>query len=221
MPRKWVKEELRKDRLAGWVERSVKWVNENRENAIIGGIVILAVAVFIPFTFSYRARMNEQASSLFAMGQQEYFNQRLEKAVSFYDQAMQNSGSRMIPLVLLYKGNALYEMGKYSEAVAVYKIYLDKYESRKLTPEVLLALANSLEQEGKFGEAKDVYQKFLDKFSQHYLLPTIYQGLARCYEKLGQREEALKVYQQISSFYSGQVWQDMAEAKIKALSPTQ
>jgi hypothetical protein len=46
-------------------------------------------------------------------------------------------------------------------------------------------------------------------------------GLGRCYEKLGQKDEAIKIYQQMSHFYSGQLWKDMAEARIKALSPTQ
>jgi len=218
MPRKWVKEELRKDRLASWVERSVTWVNENKENAIIGGIVILAVVIFIPFSLSRRARMNEQAFSLLARGQQEYFINRPDKAISFYDQALKHSGSKATPLVFLYKGNTLYEMGKYSEATSVYRRYLDKYETRKFTPEVLISLGNSLEQEGKFDEAKEIYQKFLDRFPQHYLLPGIYQGLGRCYEKLGQKDEAIKIYQQISHFYSDTTWQDMAEAKIKTLS---
>jgi len=220
MPRKWVKEELKKDRLASWVERSVTWVNENKENAIIGGIVILAVAIFIPFSLSRRAKMNEQAFSLLARGQQEYFINQPDKAISFYDQALKQSGSKATPLVFLYKGNALYEMEKYSEATSAYRRYLDKYETRKFTPEVLMSLGNSLEQEGKFNEAKEIYEKFLDRFPQHYLLPGIYQGLGRCYEKLEQKDEAIKIYQQMSHFYSGQIWQDMAEAKIKALSPT-
>lgn len=220
MPRKWVKEELKKDRLVSWVERSVTWVNENKENAIIGGIVILAVAIFIPFTLSRRAKMNEQAFSLLARGQQEYFMNQPDKAISFYDQALRHSGSKATPLVFLYKGNTLYEMEKYSEATSIYKRYLDKYETRKFTPEVLLSLGNSLEQEEKFDEAKETYQKLLDRFPQHYLLPGVYQGLGRCYEKLGQKDEAIKIYQQMSRFYSGRIWQDMAEAKIKALSPT-
>jgi len=219
MPRKWVKEELKKDRLTTWVERSVAWVNENKENAIIGGIVILAIAIFIPFSLSRRAKMNEQASILLARGQQELFNNQLDNAISFYDQALRHSGSKATPLVLLYKGNTLYEMAKYSEATSIYMSYLNKYETRKFTPEVLISLGNSLEQEGKFDEAKGIYQKFLDKFPQHYLLPGIYQGLGRCYEKLGQRDAAIKIYQQISQFYSGSIWQTMAEAKIKALSP--
>jgi len=220
MPRKWVKEELRKDRLTNWVEKSVTWVNQNRENAIIGVIVILAVAVFIPFSLSHYARRNEEGFSLLARGQQEYFDNRLDKAIFFYDQALQRSGSKVIPFILFYKGNSLYEMGKYSEAISVYRGYLDKYESRKFTPEVLISLGNSLEQEGKFNEAKEIYQKFLDRFPQHYLLPGVYQGLGRCYEKLGQKDEAIKIYQQMSYFYSGQLWQNMAEARIKALSPT-
>jgi TolA-binding protein len=219
MPRKWVKEELKKDRLASWMERSVTWVNQNRKNALIGGIVILAVAIFIPFLLSHRAKMNEQAFTLLATGQQEYFENRLDKAISFYDQVLQHYGSKPIPFALFYKGNALYEMGKYSEAASVYRSYLEKYETRKFTPEVLISLGNSLEQEGKFNEAKEIYQKFLHKFSQHYLLPGVYQGLGRCYEKLGQKDEAIKIYQQISHFYTGGVWKDMAEAKIKALSP--
>ena len=220
MPRKWVKEELRKDRLASWVEKSVTWVNQNKENAVIGGIVLLAVAIFIPFSLSRRAKMNEQAFTLLAMGQQEYFENRLDKAVSFYNQALRISGAKATPFVLFHKGNALYEMEKYSEAASVYRRYLDKYERRNFTPEILISLGNSLEQEGKFDEAKEVYQKFLDKFPQHYLLPGVYQGLGRCYEKLGQKEEAIKIYQQMSHFYSGQVWKDMAEAKIEALSST-
>jgi tetratricopeptide (TPR) repeat protein len=220
MPRKWVKEELKKDRLASWVERSVTWVNQNRENAIISGIVIFAVAMFIPFSLSHRSKINEQAFSLLARGQQEYFGNRLDKAISFYNQALGYSGSKANPFVLFYKANALYEMGKYSEAASVYRSYLDKYETRKLTPEVLISLGNSLEQEGKFDEAKGIYQKFLDRFPEHYLLPGVYQGLGRCYEKLGQKDEAIKIYQQMSHFYSGQIWKDMAEARIKALSPT-
>jgi len=221
MPRRWVKEELKRDRLAGWVEKSVTWVSQNRENAIIGGIVILAVAIFIPFSLSRRAKMNEQAFSLFARAEQERFDNQLDKAISFYDQALRISGSKVVPFALLHKGNVLYELGKYSQAVSVYRTYLDKYESRKFTPEVLLGLAKSLEQEGKFDEAKGIYQNFLDKFPEHYLLADIYQGLGRCYEKMGQKEEAVKTYQQMSHFYEGRIWQDMAEAKIKALSPEQ
>jgi len=220
MPRKWVKEEIRKDRLASWVERSVTWVNNNKENAIIGGIVILAIVIFVPFSLSRRARMNEQAFSLLARGQQELFNNQLDKAISFYDQALRHSSSKATPLVLLYKGNTLYEMEKYSEATSIYKIYLNRYETRNFTPEVLISLGNSLEQEGNFEEAKEIYQKFLDRFPEHYLLPGIYQGLGRCYEKLGQKDEAIKIYQQISHLYSGTIWQGMAEAKIKALLPT-
>ena len=220
MPRRWVKEELKKDRLASWVEKSVTWVSRNKENAIIGGIIVLAVSIFIPFSLSRRTKMNEQAFTLLARGQQEHFDNRLDKAISFYDQALATSGSKVIPIGLLYKGNVLYEMGKYSEAASVYRSYLAKYEKRKLTPEILIGLGRSLEQEGKFDEAKGIYQNFLDKFPQYYLLPDVYQGLGRCYEKLGQKEEAVKIYQQMSHFYSGLVWQDMAEAKIKILSPT-
>jgi len=219
MPRKWVKEELKKDRLANWVEKSATWVSQNKENTIIAGIVILAVAIFIPYSLSHRAQTNEQAFSLLARGQQEYFSNHQDKAISFYDQALQGSGTKATPFILFYKGNTLYEMGKYSEAASIYRTYLDKYETRKFTPQVLVLLGSSLEQQGKFAEAKEVYQKFLNRFPDSYLLPGVYQGLGRCYEKLGNKEEAIKVYQQMSSLYSGQIWQDMAEGKIKVLSP--
>ncbi len=220
MPRRWVKEELKKDHLASWVEKSVTWLNQNKENAIIGGIIVLAVAILIPFSLSHRAKMNDRAFSLLARGDQEYFDNQPDKAISFYDQALAMSGSKAIPLLLLYKGNALYEMGKYGEAASVYRSYLDKYERRNFTPEILIGLGKSLEQEGKFNEAKEIYQNFLDRFPEDYLLPDVYQGLGRCYEKLGDKQEAIKTYQQMSRFYSGRIWQDMAEAKIKALSPT-
>jgi len=216
--RQWVKKELNKDGLASTLSRTIQWAMANRENVMIGGVVILAALIFIPFLISHQMKMDTECMDMVSQGEILSLQNQPDRAISNLDAALAKGRKKAEPFALLYKGNTLYSMGRYRDAIDSYKKYMEKYEKKPLTPEVLMGLACSYEQEGDYNMALSTFRNFINKYPDNPLLGEVYNGTGRCYELSGQKDMAIETYQKISTMYEGKLWGSIAKARIEALT---
>lgn len=217
MPKKWVKESLHHDFLTNLFVKSVTWIKNNRENAIIGGFITLVAIVFIPFIISHQASMDIEVMTLVSQGELLSAQGQHEQALSFLNQALQKNRRKTNMLAYYYKGNTLFITGRYQEAIETYNKYLENFKNKKLTPEIMIGLTKAYEQINDFNNSINICNEFINKYPGHPFLPDVFQTLGFCYEASGRKEEAIEIYRKISTIYPGELWQETATARLEAL----
>lgn len=70
--------------------------------------------------------------------------------------AARYSFTRTKPLAMTAGARELFNQGKYTEAISVYKEFIKQYPSHRLVPSVLIALAYCYEETGDYKEAETV-----------------------------------------------------------------
>ena len=153
MPKKWVKESLHHDFLTNLFVKSVTWIKNNRENAIIGGFITLVAICFIPFIISHQANMDTEVMTLVSQGELLSAQGQYEQALSFLNQALQKNRKKTNMLAYYYKGNTLFITGRYQEAIETYNKYLENFKNKKLTPEIMIGLIKAYEQINDFNNS--------------------------------------------------------------------
>ena len=217
MARKWVKETLHKDILQALVNKCSTWIMNNKENALIGGIILLAIILFIPFIISHQAKMDTEIMTLVSQGELLGAQQQFDQALSYLDQAIGKNRKKTNMLAYYLKGNTLYQMGRYQEAADAYSQFLGQYKNEKLAPEVILGLSKAYEQTAQYDKAISNYNEFINKYPDNAFIPDVFQSLGICYELSGQRDAAIQAYQRIATLYRGSALADMAGSRLAAL----
>ena len=217
MARQWVKEALHKDFLSQVAAKTTVWVKDNKENALIGSILFVAIIVFIPFIISHQNKLDNEVMILVSQGEMLSAQGQYNQAISFLDNALSKNRNKTNPLAYYYKANTLYNIGRYQEAIDTYNLFLSKYEKNILTPEIKIGLAKAYEQIGDYNKSINIYNEFIKNYSEHPFMPDVFQSLGRCYELAGFRDEAIRVYQQVSALYLQTLWKEMADDRLKDL----
>lgn len=217
MARKWVKETLHKDILRTLVNKCSTWIMHNKENALIGGIILLAIILFIPFIISHQSKMDTEIMTLVSQGELLSAQQQYDQALSYLDQALGKNRKKTNMLAYYLKGNTLYQIGRYQEASDAYNQFLAQYKNEKLAPEVMLGLSKAYEQTAQYDKAISNYNEFINKYPDNSFIPDVFQSLGICYELAGQRDAAVQTYQRITTLYQGSALADMASYRLAAL----
>ncbi len=219
MPRKWVKEELRKDKFSSLVARFLEWGLNNKENLLFIGIAVIGAIVFIPLIVNRYKSINETAYMQLAQAEAAYFKGDKHKALDFIATAKKDNRTKAYPFALFLEADISLQSKNFKKAINIYKNMLVKYKKKKFTPQILINLAMSYEENKEYENAQKIYQQFIDKFPFHFLLSEAYLGLARVYESRGEVSKAKEVYNRIKQFaYLPSSVRDKVEKKLTFMS---
>jgi TolA-binding protein len=98
---------------------------------------------------------------------------------------------------LLLLADAQRKEGKFDDANATLKRFIDKHPKHSLLPGAYLALGANLEAQGKNDDALTNYKKVATTYPNSYAAPSAYLGQGRALEAQGKTDEARHVYENV------------------------
>lgn len=122
------------------------------------------------------------------------------------------SGSDAANLAHAYKGIALYDQGKYQEAIDV----LSKFESDDayVGPSIKRLIGDAYAQLGKYQDAATAYEKAASMANNEAISPSCLIKAGHAYEKLGKVDKAVALYEEVKSKYYTAPESDVVDADI-------
>lgn len=122
------------------------------------------------------------------------------------------SGSDAANIAQAYKGIALYDAGKYQEAIDA----LGKYEGKDayVAPSLKRLQGDAYSQLGKYQEAAKLYEEAGKQADNDAISPSCYIKAGHAYEKLGNKAKALELYQMVKDKYYASPESQSVEADI-------
>lgn len=171
------------------------------------GVVLLAVGGWYGYTKLIQEPHNNKASvelfkaeDRFILGQDSLAlagagltSKGLDAIISEY------GGTDAGNLAQAYKGIALYEAGKYDEAITALSAY--KGKDAYVAPSLVRLIGDCHAQLGKYQEAASSYEKAATMASNEAITPSCLIKAGHAYEKLGQKDKALELYRKVETDY--------------------
>ncbi|MFH1414831.1 MAG: tetratricopeptide repeat protein [Elusimicrobiota bacterium] len=213
MTKKWVKDELRKNRLENAVISSIKYAKENRNNIYVVIVSVIVIFLFIGVVVKNRGKETIAASKLLAFAQLDFDRFNYDAAIKKIDNIEETfKTTSVIPQALYFKGLSYYRKGNHEQAREILEKCIG-FRKNKIEPEARLSLATVCEEMGKYEDALEHYNNIKD---DHYLKPEALMGMARIYELTKRTEEAIDVYTKVQSHYVNTYWGNLAGMRLYA-----
>ena len=171
------------------------WVEANK-NRLIGGAVIVVVAVFLIWFIAWQREEKEtaagQALTQLAVTPDGQTADDYLKIATEYPDTM--AGQR----ALLQAAAALFVEGKYTDARTQFQKYLDAHPDNEFSGQASLGVAASFDAQGKTGLAADAYQRIVNSASDPAVINAAKFALARIDDAQGHYNEALMYYEDVA-----------------------
>ncbi|MCD6413559.1 MAG: tetratricopeptide repeat protein [Elusimicrobia bacterium] len=211
MARQWVKKELKRDPLVGFVTGAVKFVREKRQTALTIAASVLIVLVFSLFMF-LAYRKNVLRSYNYLLRAESVLRSNPDLAVSLADRTVSEmkASRRFQAFAYMIRGDALYIKNDYAAAEKSYQKSLSGIDA-EFKPNVEFSLAKAKEAQGKLRDAENLYKKFLENYDRHYLSPDAHLSLARILIAQNKTKEAAYHLDVVANRHQGTKWAEDAK----------
>jgi len=174
------------------------WI-EAKKTRLIGGAVIIAVAIFVISFFSYQHEQKEiaagQALTQLSVTAGGPTAEACLKIANEYPGTV--AGQR----AMLQGAAALYEAGRYPDAQAQFQKFLDAHSGSELAGQAALGVAASLDALGKPDATK--YQAVVNSSTDPAIVSAAKFALGRIAESQGKLNEALGLFQEAAGANPG------------------
>ncbi len=218
------KKEIRRDPLAEWLAKAVRFV-QVRWTAVVAALVALSLAAILGVGYWwYRDRQENEAARALAQaaaalgGAQPGTPGNQDEAIKRYmEVAQQYRGMRGAEEALILLGNLQFEAGKIDEATRSFNDYLITYSRGRFRMMAGLGKAYSQEAKGDLQGAANTLSELVERDKSDPLAGEAYMSLARVYEGLKKPDDAMRVYGQVVERYSQTRWAQHALQRMAAL----
>ncbi len=172
----------------------------------VGAVVLIGLAFYAYVKFYQEPRAEEasaqmsQAENNFILGQDSLaLNGDGVASKGLKEIAEEYSGTNAASVAHIYIGIALYEEGKYEEAIKELEQFDgdDKY----VAPSVKRLIGDSYVQLGKLDEALSAYEKAASISENPAITPSCLIKAAHVYEKQGNKDKAIALYEEVKTKY--------------------
>jgi tetratricopeptide (TPR) repeat protein len=209
--------------------KAEQFVNTNRKSlSIIGGAVVLAVAGYLFYQYSYVAGKEKEAEGQMFRAEEYYRTDSVKQAINgdtqypgFEDIISSYGVSPSANLAHFYLGTAYLKAKQYDKAIETLKAYDAKDE---MTGSLALACIGDAYMEQKnMDEAVSYYEKAVKEKPNNFTTPIIMMKLGGAYEAQGKYKEAAELYTRLKKDYSTTQEAQNAEkyiARAEALAGT-
>lgn len=126
------------------------------------------------------------------------------------------SGTDAANLAYAYKGIALYDAGKYQEAIEALKAF--KGDDAYVAPSLIRLIGDAYAELGKYDEAAKNYEDAAAKADNDAISPSCLVKAGHAYEKLGNKAKALELYRTVKEKYYASPESETVEADIARAS---
>ena len=177
-------EQLHTDPFFQGIGNAVDFYKENKlaiQWAGIGLVVVIFLGVFIN---QYRGHQQKKALLAFENA----------KTTVAYDEFLDNyNGSPYYPVVLLKKGNLLFNEKQYKGALESYGKVVEEFADHRSADQALLGIGYIYEEMKDFEKARDAFAKLIENYKNSPFKNDAKLNLASCLSRLGDNEQAKQV----------------------------
>jgi tetratricopeptide (TPR) repeat protein len=223
--KKILKKEMKQDALVTTYARVTAFYEENKRTVGIATTVVAVVVIAVLVMLKNRADANESASlqlgqvqELYASGQyQAAIDGVPERNVPGLKAIVDNYGSsRGGELARFMYANALFELGKYDEA-------LQQFEDFSAPDDMLAAsryagIAQCYEARKDYKEAARNFEKAAGKNTKDISIPEYLNQAARNYGLAGEKERAIELYKRLKKNYPTSLYARDADRFVAQMS---
>lgn len=180
--------------------------NLNKIGAVVG-VVLIAVGAWYGYTKLIKEPRNEKASVELFRAEDKFINGQDSLALAGVgltekglDAIIKDySGTDAANLAQAYKGIALYDEGKYQEAIDALRAFSSK--DAYVAPSVERLIGDCYAQLEKYEDAAKAYEQAAKMADNEAITPGCLVKAGHIYEKLGNNAKALELYKQVQDKY--------------------
>ena len=176
------------------------WIEANTKRLIYVAVIIVATGILIAFYF-WHQNQNEIAAgqALTELVTSAPLDSDAGQLADAYLKIAANfPGTRAGGRAVMQAAAALFEAGKYPEAQAQFKKYLETHPGDVFCAQAALGVAASLDAQGKTDLAAGAYQRVISGFSDMNAVNVAKFALAQIDERQGKLADAENLYEDIA-----------------------
>lgn len=175
--------------------------------AIAVGTVLVIIGAWYGYVKLIQEPRNEKASVELFKAEDHFINQQDSLAMAgagLTEKGLdaiikEYPGTDAANIALAYKGIALYDAERYTEAIEALKGFSSR--DAYVAPSVMRLIGDCYVQLEKYQEAADAYLKAAAMAKNDAISPSCLIKAGHVFEKLGQKDKALELYNEIKSNY--------------------
>jgi predicted negative regulator of RcsB-dependent stress response len=184
------------DATTDWFFKLWPWIEVNLKRIIAATGIIIAAALIFYYVSSQREQKEIDAGR--AMTDTTIASAGTQSADGFLKISADYPGTLAGQRALLQGASALFAAGRYADAQAQFKNFLDAHPDSAFSDQAALGVAASLDAQGKEDLAVGAYQRVLNGSSDAMAVSIAKLATARIYESQGKLKEALAFYQDVA-----------------------
>jgi tetratricopeptide (TPR) repeat protein len=175
------------------------WFGQNRNQALGGAVVVLALGLIIGFYVWYRGEKEASASeALTSVSLPTGPGPRADVADAYLKVAATYPKSSAAARAVLLAGGTLFVEGKYDQAKAQFDKFAHEYRDTTFMGQALLGIAACLDAQNKTDDAIRAYKDLTEHHSGDPAVPQAKFALARLYEGQAKPELARSLFEEVA-----------------------
>lgn len=181
-------DELQHDAFVGSIDHLIDYYKNNKSTVqwfVLCAITLVILGVVVSKYREHRKHAMQQAFE--AATTIESINEFLD---TYND-------DRLIPLVLLQKGNMLFDKKDYKGALEAYTLIEDQYPHHEVLDEALLGMGYAYIELGEFTKASGAFEGFINKYPDSAFKTEAQINLARTMMRIGNYPKAREIVETI------------------------
>ena len=212
-----IKEHMEVDEFEVYIEKIIKWINNNVNTIIIVAIIVILTVLGITYFRSQQESKLVEAQSILD-DTIRYYNSLItendnKKAEELYTQINENSTSLTDAFkdsiqaseALFLKGKALLYQNKFDEAIKIFDEFIALSKQPEDKARGYLAKGYALENKAFVNDDKTIYEKSIENYNQaaelgknsYIRLEALY-NIGKIYKNLGNKDLALQTFEKIT-----------------------
>jgi len=181
--------------------------------------VLVAVAVFA-MGYHLRARSGRMATEAsWALYQANFMEASPERTAALEKVVADYGGTQAARFASFGLANALYDEGKYDEALESFRKFLKENSNHLLAPSAAEAVGYCQESLGQWKEAIQTYDDLMRRRPDSSIAARASYRAGHCHEKLNENEKAIEAYEKVLALAPESLWADYSNQRLASLSP--
>jgi len=213
------------------VQKWINWSKAHQEIIAVAFILIILVAVGVPYYLHHQDQTEKDAAGVLNLGQYYLHSQvdpkngPFKSEVEKEQQALQTfqrittdySGTHTAKLARYYAAKSQYLLGQYAQAYGNFDAASQDLKSSPLGDEAYLGKILCLEGQSQWGPASTLAESFLKTEPESFLVPQIRMNLSEIYLKNQNKDKALEQLKIVAQKFAETDWGKEAARRLDGL----
>lgn len=213
------------------VEKWLEWAKAHQEFIAVTGIVVLLLAIGIPYVIHSRAQSEKDAQGVLSLGQYYLHSpvdpkngpfksnvERLQQSLQTFQRILTDySGTQTAKLARYYVAKCEYSLGQYTQAYSNFDTSTQELKGIPLGQEAYLGKILCLEAQNEYPQAATWAETFLKEYPNSFLAGEVRLDLSDVYLKTNNKTGAVEQLKILVQSDADDDWGREAERRLKEM----